>query len=155
MLPARKFFGQNFMPDFFNDLFDNVNLENRSFKSPAINVIEDDDKYCIELAAPGMTKDDFKVHVNSDGNLVIEMEKKSADENKECDKDGCCNHEHKNRRFIRREFTCAKFRQTLLLPENAERDEIKARVENGILHICIPKMIKPKTEEEKREIEIH
>ena len=76
MLPARKFFGQNFMPDFFNDLFDNVSLENRGFKSPAINVIEDDNKYCIELAAPGMAKDDFKVHVNKDGNLVIEMEKK-------------------------------------------------------------------------------
>ena len=79
MLPARKFFGQNFMPDFFNDLFDNVGLEGRGFKSPAINVIEDDDKYCIELAAPGMSKDDFKVHVNKDGNLVIEMEKKTEE----------------------------------------------------------------------------
>ena len=144
MLPARKFFGQNFMPDFFNDLFDNVSLENRGFKSPAINVIEDDDKYCIELAAPGMSKDDFKVHVNKDGNLVIEMEKKEKEEKKDCEEGKCC--ETKNVRYIR---------QTLLLPENAERDEIKARVDNGILHICIPKMIKPKTEEEKREIEVH
>ena len=152
MLPARKFFGQNFMPDFFNDLFDNVNIEGRGFKSPAINVIEDDNKYCIELAAPGMSKEDFKVHVNKDGNLVIEMEKKETDEKKECDKGECC--ENKNKRYIRREFTCAKFRQTLLLPENAERDEIKAKVENGVLHVCIPKMVKPKTEEEKREIEI-
>lgn len=153
MLPARKFFGQNFMPDFFNDLFDNASLEGRGFKSPAINVIEDDERYCIELAAPGMCKDDFKVHINKDGNLVIEMEKKVNEEKKECDKDGCC--EHKNRRFIRREFACSKFRQTLLLPENAERDEIKAKVENGVLHVCIPKMVKPKTDEEKREIEIN
>ena len=152
MLPARKFFGQNFMPDFFNDLFDNVSLENRSFKAPAINVIEDENKYCIELAAPGMSKDDFKVHVNKDGNLVIEMEKKEKDEKKECEDGKCC--DAKNIRYIRREFSCTKFRQTLLLPENAERDEIKARAENGILHICIPKMVKPKTEEEKREIEI-
>ena len=153
MLPARKFFGQNFMPDFFNDLFDNVSLENKGFKAPAINVIEDDNKYCIELAAPGMAKDDFKVHVNKDGNLVIEMEKKEKEEKNECEEGKCC--EAKNVRYIRREFSCSKFRQTLLLPENAERDEIKARVENGILHICIPKMVKPKTEEEKREIEIH
>lgn len=155
MLPARKFFGQNFMPDFFNDLFDNAAIEGRGFKSPAINVIEDDDRYCIELAAPGMSKDDFKVHINKDGNLVIEMEKKVNEEKKECDKDACCTHEHKNRRFIRREFACTKFRQTLLLPENAEREGIKAKVENGVLHVCIPKMLKPKTEEEKREIEIH
>ena len=39
MLPARKFFGQNFMPDFFGDLFENVNLDGRVMKSPAINVI--------------------------------------------------------------------------------------------------------------------
>ena len=74
------------------------------------------------------------------------------EEKKECEEGKCC--EAKNVRYIRREFSCSKFRQTLLLPENAERDEIKARVENGILHICIPKMVKPKTEEEKREIEI-
>ena len=116
-------------------------------------MIEDDSKYCIELAAPGMSKDDFKVHINNDGNLVIEMEKKTKDEKKECEDGKCC--EAKNVRYIRREFSCSKFRQTLLLPENAERDEIKAKVENGILHICIPKMVKPKTEEEKREIEIH
>ena len=76
MLPARKFFGQSFMPDFFGDLFENVNMDGRVLKAPAINVIEDDEKYCLELAAPGLSKDDFKVHVNRDGNLVIEMEKK-------------------------------------------------------------------------------
>ena len=79
MLPARKFFGQNFMPDFFGDLFDNVNIDGRALKAPAINVIEDDEKYCLELAAPGLSKDDFKVHVNRDGNLVIEMEKKEKE----------------------------------------------------------------------------
>ena len=91
---------------------------------------------------------------NVDGNLVIEMEKKGTEEHKECCDGKECK-EGKNRRYIRREFTYAKFRQTLLLPENAERDEIHAKVENGVLHVCIPKMLKPKTEEEKREIEIH
>ena len=144
MLPARKFFGQNFMPDFFNDLFDNVSLENRGFKAPAINVIEDDNKYCIELAAPGMAKDDFKVHVNKAGNLVIEVERKK-EEKEEDKKDG---------RYLRREFTYTKFHQTLALPENAEKDNIEACVENGVLKVRIPKLLKAKAEEEKRVIEV-
>jgi HSP20 family protein len=143
MLPARKFFGQNFMPDFFNDLFDNVSLEGRGFKSPAINVIEDDDRYCIELAAPGMTKDDFKVHLNKDGNLVVELEKKNC---------GC--KDKKECKYLRKEFSYARFTQTLLLPDNADKDGIQASVENGILFIDVPKLQKPKAEEETKLIEI-
>ena len=152
MLPAKRINGQNWLPDFFNDFFEGNALSRLNGSAPAMNVIEDEKGYCLELAAPGMCKKDFDVHISKDGNLVIEMEKKVNEEKKECDKGECC--ENKNKRYIRREFTCAKFRQTLLLPENAERDEIKAKVENGILHVCIPKMVKPKTEEEKREIEI-
>ena len=147
MLPARKFFGQNFMPDFFNDLFDNANIEGRGFKSPAINVIEDDNKYCIELAAPGMSKEDFKVHVNKDGNLVIEMEKKNCEcKGKDEDKKEC--------RYLRKEFSYSKFSQTLLLPDNADKEKIEAQVINGVLKVVIPKLEKVKAEDEKREIEI-
>ena len=143
MLPARKFFGQNFMPDFFNDLFDNVSIEGRGFKSPAIKVIEDDNKYCIELAAPGMSKEDFKVHVNKDGNLVVELEKKNC---------GC--KDKKECKYLRKEFSYARFTQTLLLPDNADKDSIQARVENGILFVEVPKLQKPKAEEETKIIEI-
>ena len=142
MLPARKFYGQNFMPDFFNDFFGNMSLDGSSTKSPAVNVIEDDKRYVLEVAAPGMTKDDFKVHINKDANLVIELEKKC-----ECQ-------EEKKGKYIRKEFSCSKFHQTLILPENADREEIKANVENGILFIDIPKLQKTKMEEEKRMIEV-
>ena len=71
MLPARRFNGLGSLPDFFNDFFDNGGIERISTKAPAINVIEDENQYKIEVATPGMTKDDFKVHVNKDGNLVI------------------------------------------------------------------------------------
>ena len=142
MLPARKFFGQSFMPDFFGDLFENVNMEGRVLKAPAINVIEDDDKYCLDVAAPGLAKDDFKVHVNRDGNLVIEMEKKNKEEcKKEC-------------KYIRREFAYTRFHQTLILPENAEKDKIEAKVENGVLKVCIPKLQNEIAEPEKRVIEV-
>ncbi len=142
MLPARKFYGQNFMPDFFNDFFGNMSLDGSSTKSPAVNVVEDDKRYILEVAAPGMTKDDFKVHINKDGNLVIELEKKC-----ECQ-------EEKKGKYIRKEFSCSKFHQTLILPENVDREEIKANVENGILFVDLPKLQKAKVEEEKRVIEV-
>lgn len=142
MLPARKFYGQNFMPDFFNDFFGNMSLDGTNGKAPAINVIEDDTSYKLELAAPGMTKDDFKVHINRDGNLVIELEKKC-----ECQ-------EEKKGKYIRREFSCSKFHQTLILPDNVEKESIKANVENGVLNIELPKIQKAKVEEEKRVIEV-
>ena len=72
MLPARRFN----LPDIFNDFFDNGGIERINTKTPAINVIEGENTYKIEVATPGMTKDDFKVHINRDGNLVIELEKK-------------------------------------------------------------------------------
>lgn len=142
MLPARKFYGQNFMPDFFNDFFGNMSLDGTNGKAPAINVIEDDTSYKLELAAPGMTKEDFKVHINRDGNLVIELEKKC-----ECQ-------EEKKGKYIRREFSCSKFHQTLILPDNVEKESIKANVENGVLNIELPKIQKAKVEEEKRVIEV-
>ena len=142
MLPAKRFNGLSSLPDFFNDFFDNGGIEKISTKAPAINVMEDDNKYKIEVATPGMTKDDFKVHVNRDGNLVIEMEKKKEDEEK---KDG---------KYIRREFAYTRFHQTLILPENAERDKIDAKAENGILKICIPKLQTENNEPERMEIEV-
>ena len=142
MLPARKFYGQNFMPDFFNDFFGNISLDGTPSKAPAVNVMEDDQKYRLELAAPGLTKDDFKVHINKDGNLVIEVEKKC-----ECQ-------EEKKGKYIRKEFSCSKFHQTLILPENVNREEITASAENGILFVELPKVQKMKVEEEKRMIEV-
>jgi HSP20 family protein len=142
MLPARKFYGQNFMPDFFNDFFGNMSLDGTPAKAPAVNVMEDDQRYRLELAAPGLTKDDFKVHINKDGNLVIEVEKKF-----ECQED-------KKGKYIRKEFSCSKFHQTLILPENVNRDEITAAAENGILFVELPKVQKTKAEEEKRMIEV-
>ena len=153
MLPARKFFGQNFMPDFFGDLFENVNLDGRVRKAPAINVIEDDNKYCLELAAPGLSKEDFKVHVNRDGNLVIEMEKKEKEENQECCDGKECK-ESKNKRYIRREFSYTKFQQTLIMPENADTTKIEAKVKHGVLCIHIPKKASAPQEKTARVIEI-
>ena len=116
------------MPDIFNDFFDNSWMERPTYTAPAINVLETEKEYDVELAAPGLDKEDFKVHVDEDNNLHIEMEKKT--ENNEGRKHG---------RYLRREFSYEKFQQTLLLPEDAEADKIEAKVEKGVLTVHIPK----------------
>ena len=79
MMPVRR--TQNWLPSIFNDFFDNEWMEKANATAPAINVLETEKEYKVELAAPGMTKDDFNVHIDEDNNLVISMEKKT--ENKE------------------------------------------------------------------------
>ena len=149
MLPARRFNGQYGLTDFFNDFFDNRSMEKIGITSPAINVKENDMGYKIEVAAPGMCKDDFKIHLNKEGNLVIDMEKTDCGcKNKE--KDG----EKKECKYLRKEFSYSKFSQTLLLPENADKDAIEAHVNNGILYVKIPKTTKEKVEEGKKVIEV-
>ena len=144
MLPAKKINGQNWLPDFFNDFFEGNSLNRIGRTSPAMNVIEDENSYLLELAAPGMCRDDFDVHISKDGNLVIEMEKK-------CEGKDCCK---KDGKYLRKEFSYSKFHQTLILPENAERDNIEAHVKDGVLHVRIPKNLSPKVDEEKRVIEV-
>ena len=72
---------QNWFPSIFNDLFNDEWLGQRRQSTPAINVIENEKDYRIELAAPGMNKDDVKVSVDDDNEIVIAYEKKS--ENKD------------------------------------------------------------------------
>lgn len=149
MLPSKRFNSQYGLTDFFNDFFENKALEKVTGTAPAMNVLENDKEYKLEVAAPGMCKDDFKVHLNKDGNLVIEMEKK----------DCCCkgkekDEEKKDCRFLRKEFSYSKFSQTLLLPDNADKEGIEAQVNNGILKVTIPKLEKAKVEDTRREIEV-
>ena len=130
MLPVRRT-TDSWLPDIFNDFFDNSWMERPTYTAPAINVIESEKEYDVELAAPGLDKEDFKVHVDTEGNLHIEMEKKS--ENNEGRRRG---------RYLRREFSYEKFQQTLLLPDDVEADRIEAKVENGVLNVHLPKMEK-------------
>lgn len=92
-----------------------------------------------------MTKEDFNVHIDEENNLVISMEKKT--ENKEeSNKD-----EKKEGRYLRREFSYSKFQQTMILPDDVDKEKISAQVENGVLNINLPKF----TEQEKEKLKIH
>ncbi len=156
MLPAKRFNGQYGFSDFFNDFFENRSIERMGASTPAINVKECDKGYLLELATPGACKDCFKIHINKDGNLVIEMEVKDC----ECNDESCgcgCQEEKKEKKdfkYLRKEFSYTKFNQTILLPDNADKEKIEAHVNNGILKVAIPKLEKPTVEEGKREIEV-
>lgn len=88
---------QNWLPSIFNDFFDNEWMEKANATEPAINVVEHDGDYTVEVAAPGMTKEDFNIHIDDDGNLVIAMEKKNEKK------------DEKKGRYLRREFSYSKF----------------------------------------------
>ncbi len=111
--------------------------------SSTINVFETEKEYKVELAAPGMTKEDFNVHIDEENNLVISMEKKT--ENKEEKKEG---------RYLRREFSYSKFQQTMILPDDVDKEKISAQVENGVLNIDLPKFSEQEKEKAKRFIDV-
>ena len=66
------------LPSIFNDFFDNEWMEKANATAPAINVSESEREYKVEVAATGMTKEDFNIHIDEDNNLVISMEKACA-----------------------------------------------------------------------------
>lgn len=70
-------YSQNWLPNVFNDFFDNNYMPRVNATAPSINVAEDNEHYHVEVAAPGMTKDDFNIHLDENGDLVINMEKKT------------------------------------------------------------------------------
>ena len=145
MVPVRR--NQNWMSNIFNDIFDDNFMVRTSTTAPAINVVEKDHSYELELAAPGMTKEDFNVTLDNEGDLVIKMEKK-AEKKEEKKEEGEKGH------YLRREWDYTKFQQTMLLPDDADREKISAKVDNGVLSVSIPKIAKVKAEDTNRLIEI-
>ncbi len=135
MLLARRNNGSDWLSNFFDDAFFNTELAQRmNATAPAINVKEDEKNYKMEIAAPGLKKEWVRVNVDNEGNLDVAIENKM--EHKSEDK-----HEH----YLRREFSYSNYQQCYTLPENADRDKISAKVEDGVLEIVIPK-ITPKEE---------
>lgn len=144
-MPTKRNYNQEWLPSIFNDFFDNDWMAKANATAPAINVIESDKDYKVEVAAPGMTRDDFNIHLSEDNELVITMEKKNEtkEENKE------------NKKYLRREFSYSKFQQSLVLPDDVEKDKIGAAVNNGVLTIDLPKRQPEEKAKVNRSIEIH
>ena len=130
MLVTRR--NQDFMPTLFNEL---LNWNDTTYSTPRMNIMETKDNYKLELCIPGLTKEDVKLNIDAEGNLVVEMVKENKVEEKK-----------EEMRYLRHEFSVEHFRQTVMLPDDIHKEQISAKVENGILDITIPKV----TVEEKK-----
>ena len=116
--------------DFFNrDLFNGgtSNFSDTNTTVPAVNIKETAENYEVEVAAPGMTKKDFKVELDGN-NLIISSERSHQKEERE------------DERYSRKEFSYQSFQRSFNLQKDVvDIDKIQAKYENGLLHLLIPK----------------
>ncbi len=136
------------LPSLFDRLFDTELFDwaNRHFSAtnttmPSVNILETEDHFEVEVAAPGLKKSDFKVQLDRDV-LTISSEKRDEKEEKE------------GERFTRREFSYQSFSRSFTLPNSVDSDKIKATYTDGILKVVIPKREEAKPKPAKQ-IEIH
>lgn len=115
-----------FMDQFFNNGITNMVGMDASYSMPSTNIIEEKDRYLLELAAPGLDKSAFNIKLEKD-QLIISAEKSNEqEENKE--------------NYKRREFNYTHFSRSFQLPKLVNKENIEASYENGILVIQLPKM---------------
>jgi len=127
-----KFFEGNMMD------WNTWNFAGSNSTLPAVNVSENEDEYKLDVAAPGMTKNDFKLNYDN-GRLTISSERKEEKEEKN------------GETITRREFSYQSFQRSFSVPENViNADKITAKYDNGILHVTLPKReeVKPKPAKE-------
>jgi HSP20 family protein len=123
--PATKFFTDGFLDEFFNRNISNFIGNDAVFNQPAVNVVETDDSFKLELAAPGFDKQDFSVNIENDLLTVSATRETKSEETKE--------------RYTRREFAVASFKRSFKLPKTVNQDAISAVYENGILSVTLDK----------------
>ena len=127
-----KFFEGNMMD------WNTWNFAGSNSTLPAVNVSENEDEYKLDVAAPGMIKNDFKLNYDN-GRLTISSERKEEKEEKN------------GETITRREFSYQSFQRSFSVPENViNADKITAKYHNGVLHVVLPKReeVKPKPAKE-------
>ena len=126
MLPTmrRRGYAPVYMSDFFSSDFDNFFSPQRTY-SPLVNIREDEKAYGIEIALPGISKEEMKIEIEKDV-LVISSER---NEEKKEEQNG----------YSRREFGHYSFCRSFKIPEDVKGEDISAEFKNGILNIALPK----------------
>lgn len=120
--------GHNFgkiIDDLFNRSISDIVGSDFTHESPSVNILESEKTYTIELAAPGLKKEDFTITIEKD-HLIVAADRIT----KEVDKKSS---------FRRREFDYHKFKRMFSLPKYVEKDTIKAKYKLGVLHVSIEK----------------
>lgn len=133
---ARNFFS---FSDLINDFFGNENYCSDYNAIPEANISEDENKYQIELAVPGLEKTDIKVEIDKN---ILKIHHKSSEKK-----------ENENHGYSRREFRYNEFTRTFIIPESIDDSKVKAKYQNGILILELAKKQKSKVEQ-TREIKI-
>jgi HSP20 family protein len=131
---------RNPLSDMVNNFFDNDlgDFFGKRFSDPSANIIENTDSFQLEIAAPGMQKDDFKINLE---NNILSISAELEDQKRE---------EGKN--YTRKEFYYGSFNRAFTLPKTIDLDKIKADYEQGILKVSLPKKDEARVEIKK---EIH
>lgn len=132
------------MPSVFDDFFGrnigDVVGTDFATNMPSVNISETAQGYQLEVAAPGLTKEDFRISLDKD-RLTISSEKSTK-------------HETTEGKFTRREFNYNSFARSFVLPKTVDKDNISAKYENGVLMLSVPKKAEVVKEEKSRVIEI-
>jgi HSP20 family protein len=134
MLPtiAKRSFRPFYMGSIFDDDFFPV-MPNKTSSMPAVNIREDDKRFMLDLAVPGIDRKELKIDINEDVLTISSETQHESEENK----DG----------YKRKEFSYSSFCRSFQIPENVNREKIEANYKDGILSVALPKF-----EEEKSKI---
>lgn len=144
MLLVRRNNDFDWLNNWFDDNFFNTPvMAQTTTTAPAVNVKEDNKQYVMEVAVPGLKKEQVKMSIDKDGYLTLSIENKNEQKD-----------ENKKEHYLRREFSYTSYRQSYALPDNVDADKIEANVADGVLKVVLPKVEKKEEKEDVKHIEV-
>ncbi len=120
-----RFYVPAYMDDFFNDAVSNRYYGKGYASRPAVNIVEENDEYRIDIAAAGLARDDFKIKIEDDVITVSSEKEESSNE--------------ENRNYTRREFNYGNFSRSFRLNEMIDQEKIRAEHRDGVLSVYLPR----------------
>lgn len=144
MLLVRRNNDFDWLNNWFDDNFFNTPvMAQTTTTAPAVNVKEDNKQYVMEVAVPGLKKEQVNMSIDKDGYLTLSIENKNEQKD-----------ENKKEHYLRREFSYTSYRQSYALPDNVDADKIEGNVADGVLKVVLPKVEKKEEKEDVKHIEV-
>ena len=144
MLLVRRNNDFDWLNNWFDDNFFNTPvMAQTTTTAPAVNVKEDNKQYVMEVAVPGLKKEQVNMSIDKDGYLTLSIENKNEQKD-----------ENKKEHYLRREFSYTSYRQSYALPDNVNADKIEANAADGVLKVVLPKVEKKEEKEDVKHIEV-
>ena len=144
MLLVRRNNDFDWLNNWFDDNFFNTPvMAQTTTTAPAVNVKEDNKQYVMEVAVPGLKKEQVNMSIDKDGYLTLSIENKNEQKD-----------ESKKEHYLRREFSYTSYRQSYALPDNVDADKIEANVADGVLKVVLPKVEKKEEKEDVKHIDV-